>query len=200
MNPAEQTAATVTAAYPGLRRTSPLRPGAPLTEVELDHRLTTRYSWHGYEVDVHVGPPEHLNREDVEDTSLQRQVRAVATLVVLDVQGATAPGHVEWDLANTRPELVFPAASSAAAADTGDPRFASAVLATVARALEHARIATAEATRRAATAAEEAQWERERPDGVSRLKWLRLKREERDQNAAATETAVPAGETSTPTG
>jgi len=81
---------------------------------------------------------------------------------------------------NPRPEIVFPPAYSVGAAELTDPRLASAVLATVALALDYTRIATEHAVRTAADAAEETQWERDRPADVSWRKWARRKRNERD--------------------
>lgn len=185
-DPAEQTAAAVTAEFPGLRQAHPHSIGEhrPLSAVQLDGQ-TARYRWGPYDVHVTVGHEAHLDTDTPESTSLQRQIRAHATLLIHEVVDASTRGHVEWDITNPRPELIFPAAFSAAAADQGDPRFASAVLATVAKALEYARIATPHAQTRAAEAAEEAQWERERPEGTSRLRWMRAKRAERDARSAA---------------
>ncbi|MFG2986190.1 hypothetical protein ACGFYQ_33900 [Streptomyces sp. NPDC048258] len=185
MNPAEQTAAAVTADYPGLRQTQPFSVGSPLAAVTLGPDGTARFSWGGYEVHVAVGPSAHLNSDDVEDTVLHRQVRAHATLAVHGLHEATTRGHVEWDVASTVPEVLFPAAYAVAAADRDDPRFASAVLATAAKALDHARIATAQAGQSAAQAAEELQWERDRPEGVRRSAWLRQKRAEREAARSA---------------
>ncbi|MFJ9380176.1 hypothetical protein [Streptomyces sp. NPDC101455] len=86
-------------------------------------------------------------------------------------------------MANPRPEPVFPAVYTAAAADLADPRFAGAVLAGVARALDHARIATVYAGHQAQSAADEARWENERPAEVSRRTWLRRMRQKRDTQA-----------------
>ncbi|MEU1824204.1 hypothetical protein ABZ502_17475 [Streptomyces abikoensis] len=178
-SPAEATAAAVAADYPGLRQAHPHSIGRPLADVRLDG-LSARYSWKKYDVHVTVGPEGHLNTGDVEDQSLQRQVRAHAALLVTEVRDAPAVrGHVEWEMDDLRPEIVFPPAVCAAAADLTDPRLASAVLATVARALDYAKIATGHASERAAEAEEEAQWERERPEGVSRGRWLRQKQAER---------------------
>ncbi|MBD0746667.1 hypothetical protein [Streptomyces sp. CBMA152] len=87
-------------------------------------------------------------------------------------------------MTNQHPELAFPPAYNAAAEDLNDPRLASAVLATVAHALDHVRIATEHAGPHAAQTAEEAQWERERPKGIPRSTWMRQKRAERDERAA----------------
>jgi hypothetical protein len=186
-SPAEVTAAAVAGEYPGLRQVHPHALGVPLADVRLDPSGAARYTWSGYEVHVTVGPEAHLNADDTDSTSLQREVRAYATLLVTDVRDATTRGHVEWDMTNPRPDMLFPAAFSAAAADPADPRYASAVLATIGKALDCARIATAHAGRRAAEAAEEQRWERERPAGTTRVAWLRRKREERSraQEAAA---------------
>ena len=74
----------------------------------------------------------------------------------------------------------FPAAFAVAAADQHDPRFAAAVLSTVAKALAYARVATEHAGVQAGRAADEVRWESERPAGVSPRKWLRDKRAQRD--------------------
>ncbi|MFE3629517.1 hypothetical protein [Streptomyces goshikiensis] len=180
-DPAEQTAASVADAYPGLRQVEPFSIGGePLAVLRLAPNLTARYRWGGYDVHVRVGPEDHLRRDDPDDASLQRQVRAHATLLVGEVVQGKVRGHVEWEVFNPRPEIIFPAAFSAAAASLDDPRLASAVLATVALALDYARIATGRAGRQAAEAAEEAQWERERPEGMRRSKWLREMRAARD--------------------
>ncbi|MEU7162034.1 hypothetical protein AB0A98_37320 [Streptomyces chrestomyceticus] len=187
-DPAEQTATAVAAAFPGLRQAEPYSLGQPLSAVQLTPRRTARYTWGPYDVHVAVGPEDHLNREAPEDASLQRQVRARAALLATGVKDADLRGHAEWRFDNNRPEVLFPEAFSAAAADQDDPRFASAVLATVALALDYARIATGHAGQQAAEAA---QRERERPKGVSRTEWMRQKQAERqdcaDDGTGATE-------------
>lgn len=179
-SPVEQTAAALGAAFPGLRQVHPYVIGRLLTDVRLDAKGAARYAWAGYEIHVAVGHEDHLD-DDPDSTALHRQVRAHATLLVPGVVNADSRGHVEWDMTNPRPEIFFPAAYSVATADRSDPRFASAVLATVARALDYARISTGCAERQGRLAAEEVRWESERPDDVSQRKWLRLKRAERDQ-------------------
>ncbi|MFE4309200.1 hypothetical protein ACFRR6_24485 [Streptomyces sp. NPDC056891] len=178
-DPAAQTKAAVVAAYPGLRQSHPRSFTGDQPTVLLDG-LTARYSWGPYEVHVTVGHEAHLNTNDSEDLSLQRQVRAHATLLVTNLTAISTNGHVEWDVANPRPELIFPAAFTAAAADRDDPRFTSAVLATVMKALDYARHATEDAGHRAREADQEAQWVRERPANIRLSTWLRQKRAERD--------------------
>lgn len=192
MNPAEQTADAVTADYPGLRQSSPPNPGAPLTTVTLGNDSMAYYSWCGYEVQVHVGPADHLNRDDVEDQVLHRAIHAFATLTITaGLHEAPTRGHVEWDVPPTIPKAVFPSAHCVATADQSDPRFASAILATVAKALDYARITTAQAAAQAADAAEEVQWSREVPDGERPTKWLRAKRAERATLRAAAADSRP---------
>ncbi|MFF1481426.1 hypothetical protein ACFVYD_28405 [Streptomyces sp. NPDC058301] len=53
------------------------------------------------------------------------------------------------------------------------------------QALDYARLATARAERHAADADEEAQWERDRPEGTSRTAWRRAKQKEREAARAA---------------
>ncbi|MFD7663537.1 hypothetical protein [Streptomyces sp. NPDC059788] len=186
--PAEQTAAAVAAAYPGLRQAEPHNIGDPLSTVNLNPDLTARYTWGGYDIHVAVGHEDHLNRADVEDRSLQREVRAYATLPVPKVVDAEVRGHVEWGMRNPRPDIRFPTAYSAAAAALDDSRLASAVLATVALALDYMRIATEHAGPHAADAAEEAQWERDRPKGIPRSRWQQQKRAERAARRGEPET------------
>ncbi|MFJ4774719.1 hypothetical protein ACIP88_37435 [Streptomyces uncialis] len=176
-SPAEQ-AAALQRDFPGLRRTHPHVIGVPLNEVQLDPAtLTARFSWAGYEVRVSAGHEDHLNREDPDDASLHRQISAHATLLVSGPAPEAREG-AEWQLTNLRPEIHFPAVLSVAVADLADARFASAVLAAVGTALDHVRLATAHARQAAADAAREVQWERERPDGVSRTRWMLQKRAE----------------------
>ncbi|QKZ20301.1 hypothetical protein [Streptomyces chartreusis] len=178
-NPAEQTAAELAAAFPGLRQAHPYAVGRALVDVQLEPNGTARYAWAGYDVHVTVGHEDHADR-DPDSTALHRQIRAHATLLVQEIFHTTPRGHVEWDMTNPRPELVFPAAYTVATADRSDPRFASAVLVTVAMALDYARLATEQASRQALLAADEVRWESERPPGVSQRKWLREKRAQRD--------------------
>ncbi|MGK4581764.1 hypothetical protein [Kitasatospora sp. HPMI-4] len=138
---AEQTAAAVAAAYPGLRQRHPFSVGNRLADVQVEASGKARYAWKGYEVHVQVGQPSHLN-DDPEDESLQCEVRAVAVLLATEVMGLPVRGHVEWEMTNPRPEVIFPAAYVVAAADKQDPRFASAVLAGVGLALDYASAAT----------------------------------------------------------
>ncbi|MFB8236299.1 hypothetical protein ACFC58_07065 [Kitasatospora purpeofusca] len=149
---ADETAAAVTAAYPGLRQAHPFSLGQPLADVHVEANGGARFAWRDYEVHVETGPPGHLNTDDVEDESLQRQVRARAVLLATETMGVPVRGHVEWEVTNPRPELGFPVAYVVAAADLRDPRFSSAVLAAVGLALDYAVIAT----RCAAQAAEAA--------------------------------------------
>ncbi|MEU0691568.1 hypothetical protein [Streptomyces uncialis] len=178
-SPAEQTAA-LQRDFPGLRRTHPHVIGAPLHEVQLDPALTARFSWAGYEVRVSAGPEDHLNRDDPDDVTLHRQISAHAALLVGGPVSKAREG-AEWQLVTPRSEILFPAVLSVAVADRVDPRFASAVLAAVGTALDRARLATVHAGKAAAEADREVQWERERPDGVSRTRWLRQKRTEHAQ-------------------
>ncbi|MFJ2110060.1 hypothetical protein ACIOHH_36485 [Streptomyces microflavus] len=127
-----------------------------------------------------VGYEDHLDRDHPDSTALYRQVRAHATLLVPQTIAVQGTGHVEWEMANPRAEMAFPVAFAVAAADQADPRFAAAVLSTVAKALEHARLATEHAADQAERAADEVQWESERPPGVSQRRWFREKRTERD--------------------
>ncbi|MFD7861505.1 hypothetical protein [Streptomyces sp. NPDC059783] len=180
---AHETAAAVAEAYPGLRRTSPFGAGAALSDVRLDATRTATYSWSDYKVHVGVGLDDHLGH-DPDDASVQRRVRATATLLVTGVPEAEPRGHVEWAMPNPRPEIVFPAVTVAADDDLASPEFASAVLSAVAGALDCARTATAAAARTAETAAREAAWERERPHDVPRGRWLRQKRAEYETGQA----------------
>ncbi|WP_424892216.1 hypothetical protein [Streptomyces sp. XH2] len=182
---AEQAAAALAADFPGLRQSHPRVIGAPLADVQLEpgaDGLTARYTWELYTVFVHVSHEDHLNRDDPEDRSLHREVRAHAALLAASVTAAEdtkVRGHVEWPMLNQRPEMIFPAAHTVATADRSDPRFASAVLVTVGMALDHATIATQHAAQHAADAAEVVQWGRECPQGVRLSKWLRQKKTER---------------------
>ncbi|MFD5819371.1 hypothetical protein [Streptomyces sp. NPDC127038] len=148
------TAAMLAAAFPGLRWAYPSAIGQALADVQLDANGTARYAWAGYEVHVSVAHEDHLDGNP-ESNALHRQVRAHCVLLVPGVADALSRGHVEWDMANPRPEVVFPAAYAVATADSSDPRFASAVLATVGRALDHVRIASGHAQGRTETAAQE---------------------------------------------
>ncbi|MFE7050881.1 hypothetical protein ACFVAM_21230 [Streptomyces californicus] len=143
-DPLDATVAALAAAYPRLRRADPMVPAAPLAEVRLTPSGTARYRWSGYDIHVTAGHEDHLDR-DPDSTILHRQIRAHATLLVPQPLGAEGIGHVEWEMTNPRPQLVFPAALAVATADKGDPRFAAAVLSTVAQALTYARLATAHA-------------------------------------------------------
>ncbi|MFJ1647955.1 hypothetical protein [Streptomyces sp. NPDC088258] len=193
LSQAEQTAAAVAADYPRLRRIFPHAIGVPLADVQLDAATSSaRYSWSSYEVHVTVGHEAHLDTNDPESTALHRQVRAHATLLATDVRDAPAArGHVEWEMANGRPDIVFPTAYTVATADPDDPRFPGAVLATVAKALDYARIATVTAGDRAAEAAEEVEWERQRPEGMGRLKWRRQLQDAREARTAQAEGSAP---------
>ncbi|MEU8543029.1 hypothetical protein AB0C52_24095 [Streptomyces sp. NPDC048717] len=179
-SPLEQTTAALDAAYPGLRRSEPQSLGEPLSDVQLTLKRTARYTWAGYEVRVSVGEEDHLDRDNPENDALYREVRAYAVLLVTDTVGVDGIGHVEWEMTNHRSEMLFPTAYAVAVADPRDPRFAAAVLSTVAKALNYARLATKRAVAEAEKAAEEARWESERPADVSPLKWRRMKRAERD--------------------
>ncbi|MFJ5635055.1 hypothetical protein ACIQF5_20760 [Streptomyces goshikiensis] len=183
---AAQTKAAVLAAYPGLRQSHPRNFADDQLTVLLDGR-TAQYTWGPYKVHVTVGPEAHLNTDDQEDTSLQRQVCAYATLLDTNLMGVSSRGHVEWDITNPRPEVIFPAAFTAAAADRDDPRFTSAVLATVAKALDYALLATRTVADRAREAEQDAQWRRECPEGIRPTAWLRQKRAERDAQTAELE-------------
>ncbi|MFD3422633.1 hypothetical protein [Streptomyces decoyicus] len=178
--PLDKTLAALARACPGLRQVAPHTIGAPLADVQLTPQLTARFTWASYEVQVTVGHEDHLDRDDLESTVLYREIRAHAALLVpqtLDVDGI---GHVEWEMTNSRAEMAFPTAFAVAVADQQDPRFAAAVLATVAKALAYARLATEHAGAQAEQAADEVRWESERPAGVSQHKWLRGKRAQRD--------------------
>ncbi|MFF2864809.1 hypothetical protein ACFVSX_33610 [Streptomyces rubiginosohelvolus] len=140
-----QTVAVLAAAYPGLRQTEPSKWGAPLADVRLTPQRTARFSWAGYEIHVIVGHEDHLDREHPDSTALYREIRAHATFLV------------------PRADMAFPTAFAVAAADQADPRFAAAVLSTVAKALTYAR----HTTEHAADQAEEVRWESERPEGVN---------------------------------
>ncbi|MEW1760399.1 hypothetical protein AB0393_28295 [Streptomyces cyaneofuscatus] len=197
-SPLNETVAAVAAACPGLRRVHPHSigvPGVTLADVRLDPKGTARYTWAGYEVLVTVGHEAHLDRDAPDSTALHREVRAQATLLLAQMVSQAAAmdsfGHVEWEMTDHRPELVFPAALAVATADTNDPRFASAVLATIAKALEFARIATGHAAVQAERAADEVRWESERPPGVRQAKWARDKRKEKAERDSATQ-ASPA--------
>ncbi len=94
-------------------------------------------------------------------------------------------GHVEWEQNEVGPEIVFPAAPTVAAA-VRDSRFASAVLATVAKSLLFARSATEHAKVQAGRAADAVRWAAECPPDVSLCRWLQRKRRERDTGGAFT--------------
>lgn len=183
-SPLDATLAALTAACPGLRQTEPYAIGTPLADVRLSPQRTARFAWAGYEVQVTVGHEDHLDRDHPDSDALYREVRAQAALLLPQMVPQTAAldgvGHVEWQMINPRPELTFPAAYAVAVADKRDPRFASAVLATVERALSFARLATEHAGARAEQAADEVRWERERPPAVSQRKWARDMRARRD--------------------
>ncbi|MFF1481427.1 hypothetical protein ACFVYD_28410 [Streptomyces sp. NPDC058301] len=100
---AEQTATAVTTAFPGLRQSAPYSVGKPLAAVTLEAASTARYTWGPYEVHVAVGQEDHLNRDDENDTSLQRQVRAHAVLAVADLTAPDVRGHVEWQMQHDAP-------------------------------------------------------------------------------------------------
>ncbi|WP_030569790.1 hypothetical protein [Streptomyces aureocirculatus] len=184
-SPLDATLSALAAACPGLRQTEPYAIGAPLADVRLTPRRTARYTWAGYEVRVSVGDEDHLDRDPPDSTVLYREVRAHAVLVVPQTAAVDGIGHVEWEMTNPRPEVAFPGAFTVAVADREDPRFASAVLATVAKALTHVRLATEHAGTQAAQAADEVRWESERPPEVSQRKWLRDKRAQRDAARAS---------------
>ncbi|MER5974196.1 hypothetical protein ABT112_31575 [Streptomyces sp. NPDC002055] len=179
-SPLDKTLAALAAACPGLRQTDPSKFGASLADVRLTPQRTARFAWAGYEVRVTVGHEDHLDRDHPDSTVLYREVRAHATLLVPQTVAVDSIGHVEWEMTNPQSEMAFPPAFAVAAADQHDPRFASAVLATVAKALAHARLATEHAGAQAKQAADEVRWESERPPGVSQRKWLRDKRAQRD--------------------
>ncbi|WP_274036668.1 hypothetical protein [Streptomyces sp. MMBL 11-1] len=176
----DETVAALAAAHPGLRQSEPLAFGAALADVRLTPPGTARFSWAGYEVHVTVGHEDHLDRDHPDSTALYRQIRAHATLLVTQTNTVDGIGHVVWEMTNPRPDMVFPTAFAVAVADRADPRFAAAVLSTVAKALTHARLATEHAAAQAQQAADEVQWESERPAGVSPRTWLRDKRAQRD--------------------
>jgi hypothetical protein len=178
--PLEQTVAALAAACPGLRQTEPSKFGAPLAHVRLTPQRTARFTWAGYEVHVLVGHEDHLDRDDPDSTTLYREVRAHATLLVPQTTKVEGIGHVEWEMTNPRAEMAFPTAFAAAAADQADPRFAAAVLSTVAKALAYARLATEHAAVQAEQAADEVRWESERPEGVNPRTWLKDKRARRN--------------------
>lgn len=178
--PLDQTLAALAAPYPGLRQTEPSKFGAPLADVRLTPQRTARFAWTGYEVRVTVGHEDHLDRDDPDSSVLYREVRARATLLVPQTVAVDGIGHVEWEMINSRAEVVFPDAFAVAVADQHDPRFAAAVLSTVAKALAYARLATEHAVVQAERAADEVRWESERPAGISPRKWLRDKRAQRD--------------------
>ncbi|WP_331746149.1 hypothetical protein OG923_34665 (plasmid) [Streptomyces halstedii] len=178
--PLEQTVAAVAAAHPGLRQTEPPKWGAPLADVGLTPQGTARFSWAGYEVHVIVGHEDHLDREHPDSTALYREVRAHATFLVPRTAQVEGIGHVEWEMTNPRADMAFPTAFAVAAADQADPRFAAAVLSTVAKALTYARLATEHAAAQAEKAADEVRWESERPKGVSQRSWFKDKRAQRD--------------------
>ncbi|MFE9250942.1 hypothetical protein [Streptomyces sp. NPDC007088] len=182
--PLEQTVATLAEAYPGLRQTEPSKWGAPLADVQLTPQRTARFSWAGYEVHVIVSHEDHLDREHPDSTALYREVRAHATFLVPRTVQVEGIGHVEWEMTNPRADVAFPVAFAVAAADQADPRFAAAVLSTVAKALAYARHATEHAAVQAERAADEVRWESERPEGVSQRRWLKDKRAERDTPAS----------------
>ncbi|MFJ5851040.1 hypothetical protein [Streptomyces sp. NPDC092903] len=179
-SPLDQTLAVLAAAYPGLRQTDPSKFGASLADVRLTPQRAARFAWAGYEVQVVVGHEDHFDRESPDSTALYREVRAHATLLVHQTVAVEGIGHVEWEMTNTRSEMVFPDACAVAVADQHDPRFAAAVLSTVGKALSYARLATEHAVDQARKAADEIRWESERPAGVSPRKWLRDKRTQRD--------------------
>ncbi|MET9779187.1 hypothetical protein ABZ023_33915 [Streptomyces sp. NPDC006367] len=181
--PLDQTLAVLAAAYPGLRQIEPSKWGAPLAEVRLTPQRTARFSWAGYEVHVIVGHEDHLDRDNPDSTALYREIRAHATFLVSQTVDVDGIGHVEWEVINPRSEMAFPAALAVAVADQADPRFAAAVLSTVAKALAYARLATERAVIQAEQAADEVRWESERPAGVNPRKWLRDKRAQRDAAA-----------------
>ncbi|MEV6426012.1 hypothetical protein [Streptomyces sp. NPDC051662] len=181
--PLDQTVAALAAAYPGLRQTDPSKFGASLAEVRLTPQRTARFAWAGYEVQVIVGHEDHLDRDNPDSPVLYREVRAHATLLVHQTVAVDGIGHVEWEMINSRAEMAFPDAFAVAVADRHDPRFAAAVLSTVAKSLAYARLATEHAGVQAEKAADEVRWESERPAGISPRKWLRDKRAQRDATA-----------------
>lgn len=184
-SPLDQTLAALAAAYPGLRQSEPYEIAAKLADVRLTSQRTARFMWAYYEVHVRVGEEDHLDRDNPDSTALYREVRAFATLLVPGTVAVDGIGHVEWEMANSRAEMAFPAAFAVAAADRNDPRFAAAVLSTVGKALGYARLATEHAVVQAEQAADEVRWESERPEGINPRKWLRDKRAERDAAAAS---------------
>ncbi|MFE7485168.1 hypothetical protein [Streptomyces sp. NPDC057552] len=182
--PLEQTVAALASAHPGLRQTEPSKWGAPLADVRLTPQGTARFSWAGYEVHVIVGHEDHLDRDNPDSTALYREVRAHATLLVhRTAQVEEGIGHVEWEMTNPRADMAFPTAFAVAAADRANPRFAAAVLSTVAKALTYARLATEHAAAQAERAADEVRWESERPEGVSQRSWFKDKRAQQDAAA-----------------
>ncbi|MFJ5954294.1 hypothetical protein [Streptomyces noursei] len=182
--PLEQTLAALAAAYPGLQQADPYTIGARLGDVRLTPQRTARYAWAGYQVQVSVGHEDHLDRDNPDSPVLYREVRADATLLVPQAVGVDGIGHVEWERTNSQAAMVFPAAVAVAVADQHDPRFAAAVLSTVAKSLAYARLATAHAVVQAEQAADEVRWESERPAGVSPRKWLRDNRARWDAAAS----------------
>jgi hypothetical protein len=86
----------------------------------------------------------------------------------VDVAQAVQRVGGEWAMCNPRPEIIFPAAYGVAVGDRDDPRFAAAVLATVAQSLNYARVASGQAERHAGEVAEKARWRAQCLPGTSR--------------------------------
>jgi hypothetical protein len=101
----------------------------------------------------------------------------------VDVAQAVQRVGGEWAVCNPRPEIIFPAAYGVAVGDRDDPRFAAAVLATVAQSLNYARVASGQAERHAGEVAEKARWRAQCLPGTSRPAFRRQKRAERDAAA-----------------
>ncbi|MET7981703.1 MULTISPECIES: hypothetical protein [unclassified Streptomyces] len=104
-SPADETAAKLTVAFPGLRQTYPFAIGQPLADTQLDPKGTARYSWKGYDVHVSVGQADYLE-DDPDSDAQHRKVRAHATFLVPDVVDAVSRGHVEWDMTMPITEVV----------------------------------------------------------------------------------------------
>lgn len=174
----DEAVASVTRDYPGLRQVHPLSPGQPLTSVQLDSHWSARFMCDPYRIVVTVGGEDYLNRESPADHTLYRSIRAYAVLLADRLEDAPNRGGYEWERASDGPEIYFPTAVGVGVEDTDDPRFAAAVVATVARALDYAQSATRRVNESAARLQQDAQWERERPPGKSRAAWLQQKRRE----------------------
>ncbi|WP_335983072.1 hypothetical protein [Streptomyces sp. CA2R106] len=189
--PAEAAAQLLDARYPGIRQTQPGRitERPPLSDVQVSPEHGHGYAefmWAGspagaahYKVHVNVGEPEPL---DPESDALYCRVRSWATVHSPDNLSFGDSGHVAWFRTNIQSQLAFPWVEVVAVEDSTDPRYASAILTAVGRALEAAGLATvaAVATKASGDAAVASEEERVRA-GLTRLEWRKeLRRRQRE--------------------